>query len=96
MVSGLGIPGEEFASRLASYVKRYLRRGIPSLFTDVKALYVSADKVGTVQLMNRGFFVCLNRLYAWLISGHRGYPGFYHRVSVRRILVIATSVQHLP
>ena len=93
---GLGVPGDEFATRLASYVKRYLRRGIPSLFTDVKALYVSADKVGTLQLMNCGLIFCLNRLYAWLISGRRGCPGFYHRVGVRRILVIATSDQHLP
>ena len=37
--------GDEFASRLTSYVKRYLRRGIPSLFTDVKALYINENKV---------------------------------------------------
>jgi|EP01049_Picozoa_sp_SAG25_P010591 hypothetical protein len=43
---GAFIVGEEFASRLSAYVKRYLRRGIPSLFADLKALYADAEKVG--------------------------------------------------
>ena len=37
--------GDEFATRLSAYVKRYLRRGIPSLFTDLKALYTDEAKV---------------------------------------------------
>ena len=52
------LPGDEFASRLTSYVKRYLRRGIPSLFTDVKALYVSEDKVGSWRSSAVSFIAC--------------------------------------
>ena len=55
MVPGVDALGDEFASRLTGYVKRYLRRGIPSLFTDLKALYVSDDKVGKLELIHSGF-----------------------------------------
>ena len=43
--TSVGQAGDEFATRLSAYVKRYLRRGIPSLFTDLKALYTDEAKV---------------------------------------------------
>lgn len=36
--------GESFAARIHSYVESYLRRGVPSLFSDLKQLYNDPEK----------------------------------------------------
>lgn len=41
--------GEVFASKLKEYVVPRLRKGIPSLFTDLKPLYADAEKVATIE-----------------------------------------------
>ena len=52
--TSVGQAGDEFATRLSAYVKRYLRRGIPSLFTDLKALYTDEAKVRSSLLAASG------------------------------------------
>jgi hypothetical protein len=53
-------------------VKRYLRRGIPSLFTDVKALYISEGKVGKLEIMSSDLSLLVNACALALMSGHHG------------------------
>ena len=51
--------GPTFAAKLTEYVKRYLRRGIPSLFTDLKALYDDEEKVGIIETVFVGILASL-------------------------------------
>lgn len=37
--------GDDFVAATDAYVRRYLRRGIPSLFSDLKPLYKQPGKV---------------------------------------------------
>jgi peptide alpha-N-acetyltransferase len=41
--------GEDFAAAADSYVRRYLLRGIPSLFSDLKPLYADSAKAAALQ-----------------------------------------------
>ncbi|KAL4451836.1 hypothetical protein ABPG75_007498 [Micractinium tetrahymenae] len=48
------LEGEEFVAAADAYVRRYLLRGIPSLFSDMKPLYRSASKAALLgQLFER-------------------------------------------
>jgi peptide alpha-N-acetyltransferase len=41
--------GEDFVAAADSYVRRYLLRGIPSLFSDLKPLYADSAKAAALQ-----------------------------------------------
>jgi len=43
--------GDSFREAAAEYVKKFLVKGIPSLFTDLKGLYASAPKVAALQAL---------------------------------------------
>ena len=47
--------GEEFSEAAASYVTRFLARGIPSLFSDLKGLYGDKAKVAALQKIFEDF-----------------------------------------
>ena len=53
------LKGDEFAKRFSIYVQRYLRRGIPSLFADMKALYVDLEKVAIIEAVFERFLESL-------------------------------------
>jgi peptide alpha-N-acetyltransferase len=53
------LSGDAFATKLSGYVKRYLRRGIPSLFTDLKALYDDEAKVAIIETVFEGMLASL-------------------------------------
>jgi len=42
--SGLYFPGADFAAAVRAYVVKPLRKGVPSLFTDLKGLYADPAK----------------------------------------------------
>jgi N-alpha-acetyltransferase 15/16, NatA auxiliary subunit len=46
--------GEEFKSRVAAYIIAGLERGVPSLFVDIKGLYVNEDKLLAVEEVVKG------------------------------------------
>eukprot|EP00741_Cyanophora_paradoxa_P025685 tig00000388_g24787.t1 len=47
--------GPRFASRLDAYVRGFLRKGVPSLFNDLKSLYKDSAKVTVIEDLFLGF-----------------------------------------
>ncbi|KAF8308202.1 NMDA receptor-regulated protein 1a [Clavulina sp. PMI_390] len=43
------VSGDEFSSAVEPYIRRGITRGIPSLFADLKTLYVDAEKRSTIE-----------------------------------------------
>ncbi|WIA39458.1 hypothetical protein OEZ86_005557 [Tetradesmus obliquus] len=51
--------GSDFAAAADSYVRRYLLRGIPSLFSDLKPLYADSAKAAALQQLFEGYAAAL-------------------------------------
>jgi peptide alpha-N-acetyltransferase len=51
--------GSDFVAAADSYVRRYLLRGIPSLFSDLKPLYVDAAKAAALQQLFESYAASL-------------------------------------
>lgn len=45
----IDIVGDIFRQRVDEYLRRCLRKGVPSLFTSLKPLYSDPNKVDTIQ-----------------------------------------------
>eukprot|EP01114_Cavostelium_apophysatum_P002126 TRINITY_DN1184_c0_g1_i2.p1 TRINITY_DN1184_c0_g1~~TRINITY_DN1184_c0_g1_i2.p1 ORF type:complete len:462 (-),score=148.78 TRINITY_DN1184_c0_g1_i2:96-1481(-) len=54
------VSGDEFKTRLSSYVITRLRKGIPSLFTDLKALHRDSQKAEMIGDLFKSFETSLN------------------------------------
>eukprot|EP00883_Tetradesmus_obliquus_P003971 jgi/Sobl393_1/14285/SZX72387.1 len=51
--------GSDFVAAADSYVRRYLLRGIPSLFSDLKPLYADSAKAAALQQLFEGYAAAL-------------------------------------
>jgi peptide alpha-N-acetyltransferase len=51
--------GDDFLAAADSYVRRYLLRGIPSLFSDLKPLYADSAKAAALQQLFDGYAASL-------------------------------------
>lgn len=49
----------EFAPRVDSYVRRFLRKGVPSLFSDIKPLYEDETKAEAIEKLFESYRKCL-------------------------------------
>lgn len=49
----------EFLPRCDTYVRSFLRRGVPSLFSDIKPLYANASKGAALGVLFEGYRKCL-------------------------------------
>lgn len=47
--------GDEFVAAADAYVRRFISRGIPSLFSDLRPLYVDPAKADTLQTLFEGY-----------------------------------------
>lgn len=47
--------GDEFVAAADAYVRRFIRRGIPSLYSDLKPLYVDTAKAQALQTLFEGY-----------------------------------------
>jgi hypothetical protein len=47
--------GESFREKMKEYLKLKLRKGVPSLFMDIKPLYADASKVATIEQLLSSF-----------------------------------------
>ena len=51
----IGSSGEEFRALIRPYLLNGLMKGIPSLFVDVRALYLDKDKRNIIEELMEGF-----------------------------------------
>ena len=53
------LEGNAFKERADTYLRERLRRGVPSLFRDMSALYANPDKVKIISELLEGYLTCL-------------------------------------
>jgi hypothetical protein len=64
--------GDAFKTAVDTYLRNQLRRGIPSLFRDLKKLYLSKDKATIVEKIITGYLTNLRTRSSFVADGDAG------------------------